>query len=171
MKIIYFAGPFRADTAWGIEKNVRRVEEQAVLMVEKFGIMPLIPHANTRFFHGLGTDELWLEGTMELMRRCDAIYMCPGWEQSDGSQAELAEAEVMGIPVFYHDKYQAMETWLAGSPLSIEFHEGRTGDGVVQIVLDMRSACPRCASTTWTSASGDALPDGNMTLRSCSDCP
>ena len=69
MKIVYFAGPYRADTAWAIEQNVRRVEEQAVLLVEKFGIMPLIPHANTRFFHGLGTDELWLEGTMELMRR------------------------------------------------------------------------------------------------------
>lgn len=171
MKIVYIAGPFRAVTAWGIENNVRRAEEQAVLLVNMFGIMPLIPHANTRFFHGLGSDELWLEGTMELMRRCDAIYMCPGWEQSEGSKAELAEAKSLGIPAFYHDKYEEIGTWLTANPLSIEFHDGRPAEGAVQVVVDMRSACPGCGSTGWTSATGDALTDGNMQLRSCSDCP
>lgn len=68
MKLIYLAGPFRATTGWGIEQNVRRAEVVA-LELWKMGVAVLCPHANTRMFHGEAPDELWLEGTMEMLRR------------------------------------------------------------------------------------------------------
>jgi hypothetical protein len=113
MKIIYIAGPFRADTAWEIEQNVRRAEEHAAMLVRTFAVMPMIPHANTRYFHGLGEDSFWLEGTLELMRRCDAIYLCPGWEFSTGSKGERAEAERLSMPVFLHGEKSVIRRWLA----------------------------------------------------------
>lgn len=98
MKIIYVAGPFRADTAWGVEQNVRRAEE-AGLRIAHAGASPLIPHANTRFFHGELSDEFWLAATMELLRRSDAIYLLPQWDQSLGACQEYEEARRLGLPI------------------------------------------------------------------------
>ncbi len=91
MKIIYIAGPFRAKTAWGIEQNIRRAEEIG-LLVAQAGAMPLIPHTNTRFFHGECTEQFWIDGTMELLRRCDAAVFIPGWGKSSGANGEFNEA-------------------------------------------------------------------------------
>jgi nucleoside 2-deoxyribosyltransferase len=99
MKIVYVAGPFRGATAWEVAENVR-IAERAGLAVARVGFMPLIPHANTAHFHGECTDEFWLSGTMELMRRCDAVLVVYGWGSSAGTLAEMAEAERVGIPVF-----------------------------------------------------------------------
>jgi hypothetical protein len=99
VKVIYLAGPFRGPTAWAIECNVRNAETWA-LEVARAGAMPLCPHTNTRFFHGEGDDRLWLDGTMELLRRCDAIVLVPGWGLSSGARAERDEAERLGLPVF-----------------------------------------------------------------------
>jgi len=112
MKVIYVAGPFRAKNAWEIECNVRRAEDAAALLVMEFGLMPLIPHANTRFFHGMGSDDsFWLEGTLEMMRRCDAVYMLDGWEASSGSCGEKAEAERLGIRVFTSSDHEDIRLW------------------------------------------------------------
>jgi hypothetical protein len=92
MLVIYICGPFTADTAWEIECNIRRAEELG-LEVAKLGMMPLIPHSNTRYFHGQCTDEFWYQGTMELLRRCDALITVPGWENSAGSVAEVKWAK------------------------------------------------------------------------------
>lgn len=97
--VIYVAGPFRGPTAWDIERNVRAAEELA-FQVFRLGAMPLIPHANTRFFHGQGPDEFWLEGTKELLRRCDGMILTDNWEKSAGAIGERAEAMARGMPVF-----------------------------------------------------------------------
>lgn len=97
--VIYVAGPFRGPTAWDIERNVRAAEELA-FEVFKLGAMPLIPHANTRFFHGQGPDAFWLDGTLELLRRCDGMILTDNWETSTGARGERADALARGMPVF-----------------------------------------------------------------------
>src|SRR5512143_3379944 len=87
MIVVYVAGPFRAPTRWAVEQNVRRVEEWG-LKVAELGAMPLMPHCNTRFFDGLLTDEFWLDGTLELLKRCDTAFMVPGWQASSGARGE-----------------------------------------------------------------------------------
>jgi len=100
MKIVYIAGKLRGATSWAIEQNVRYAEGLG-LDVARLGAMPLIPHANTRFFQGECTDQLWLEGTLELLRRSDAVLMVPGWETSQGALGEKKEADQLGKPVFF----------------------------------------------------------------------
>lgn len=112
VKVVYIAGPFRAETAWGIECNIRRAEELG-WWVAFLGAMPLIPHANTRFFHGSMPDEFWLKGTLELMRRCDAVALVDGWEASSGARVEVEEARRLGIPVF--TSIHHLEDWLKGN--------------------------------------------------------
>lgn len=100
MRVVYIAGPFRGPTAWDVERNVRRAEDLAY-EVFQLGAMPMIPHANTRFFHGQGPDAFWLEGTIALLRRCDAVLLTPDWQRSTGAQGERIEALSCGMPVFY----------------------------------------------------------------------
>lgn len=101
MKIIYVAGKFRGKNAWEVFKNVRAAEEVA-FQVASLGAMPLTPHLNTANFDGTLDDKFWLDGTMELLRRCDAVMMVPGWETSTGATAERREAERLGLPIFEH---------------------------------------------------------------------
>ncbi len=111
MKVCYIAGKFTAASPWEIELNVRAAEVAAVGVIAT-GAMPLIPHANTRFFHGLkGTDErFWYDGTLELLRRCDCVYMVPGWKTSKGARAEREEAQRLKLPVF--EDFVHLGMWL-----------------------------------------------------------
>ncbi|HVZ89589.1 MAG TPA: DUF1937 family protein [Polyangia bacterium] len=99
MRVVYVAGRYRAENAWLVAENIRAAERVGY-EVASLGLMPLIPHANTAHFDGTMSPEFWLEGTMELLRRCDAIVMVPGWEQSQGAVAERAEAFRLGKQVF-----------------------------------------------------------------------
>jgi len=99
MKLVYVAGPFRAPNSWEIEQNIRRAETLA-LEVWRAGFAALCPHCNTRFFQGAADDKIWLEGDLEMLRRCDAMILVPGWGKSSGTRAEITEAERLEIPVF-----------------------------------------------------------------------
>jgi hypothetical protein len=102
MKLVYIAGPFRGASAWDIENNIRRAEVVG-FGVAQLGAAPVIPHTMYRFWDGTQTAQFWLDATMDLLRRCDAIVMCEGWEASEGSRAERQEALRMGLQVFYHE--------------------------------------------------------------------
>lgn len=78
----------------------------------------MCPHTNTRFFHGAAPDEVFLEGTLEMMRRSDLVYMLPGWKKSQGSIKEKKEAERLGLPVFFET--WAVIEWLQEEPVPIE---------------------------------------------------
>ncbi|TXH14484.1 MAG: DUF4406 domain-containing protein [Hyphomicrobiaceae bacterium] len=114
MKVIYIAGPFRGPTAWAIEQNVRRAETLA-LKVWQLGAVALCPHTNTRLFDKEADDIVFLDGTMELLRRCDAVLLTDDWQKSSGARAEVEEARSLKRPVFanIHD----LHSWLLGEAL------------------------------------------------------
>jgi nucleoside 2-deoxyribosyltransferase len=99
VKVIYIAGKYRGPNAWAIEQNIRAAEEVAAKVWE-MGHVALCPHANSRHMDGVASDDVFLAGTLELMRRCDAVVLVPNWRDSEGARAEVAEAERLGLPVF-----------------------------------------------------------------------
>lgn len=99
MKLVYVAGPYRGFSAWEIECNIVAARKLGA-KVAQAGAYPVIPHSNTAHFDGLASDELWLNGTLELMRRCDAVVFTTDWQRSSGARAERVEAERMGLPCF-----------------------------------------------------------------------
>jgi nucleoside 2-deoxyribosyltransferase len=111
MRTIYVAGPFKADTDEGVEFNIARAEALGK-EVGKLGASPVIPHANTRSFHKEFPEEFMLEATLELMRRCDAVVLTEGWQESSGTRDEICEANWLGIPVFY--TLFGLKSWLEG---------------------------------------------------------
>lgn len=114
MKLVYVAGPYRANNAWDIEQNIRRAETLA-LEVWRMGCACICPHTNTRFFQGAAPDSRWLEGDLEILRRCDAIIMTLNWQRSSGATAERNLAFDLRLPVLY--TLLDLHQWLTyGSP-------------------------------------------------------
>lgn len=98
IKVVYVAGAFRAKTQWGIMQNVRKAEE-ASLKLWKLGYAVICPHTMTQNFTGECSDEVWLNGCIELLKRADAIYLVDGWEKSEGSLVELNIAHDLGMAI------------------------------------------------------------------------
>ncbi len=103
MKLVYVAGPYRAETREGVAQNVAAARHVGQLCVRK-GWFPVLPTVNTAHFDhdfpGLADDQYWLDGTMELMRRCDAVVLVDGWQYSSGALAEIEEARKLGLKVY-----------------------------------------------------------------------
>ena len=103
MKVIYIAGHYRSDRGeWYVVQNIENAAK-AALVVWRNGGVALCPHKNTALFGGAFDipDKTWLDGDLELLRRCDAIWPQPGWETSNGTKAEVEFAKKHGIPVLY----------------------------------------------------------------------
>lgn len=99
-KLIYVAGPFRGKNNWDIECNIRRAEELALEVWRTPGCAALCPHTSTRFFQGAAPDDVWLDGTLEMLRRCDGVVLTEFWERSSGARTEVRESINLGIPVY-----------------------------------------------------------------------
>ena len=108
-QLVYVAGPYRADTPWKIEQNIRKAEALG-LEVARMGSVPIIPHSMYRFFQDSLPDEFWLAATLEILDQCDALILVEGWPYSEGSKAEKESAERKDIPVFH--KLVDLHRWL-----------------------------------------------------------
>jgi nucleoside 2-deoxyribosyltransferase len=95
--LIYVAGPYRGDVDGNIAK-ARAVAAQCYLA----GFDVICPHMNTaKMDEDTGLpDSFWLQTTLNLLRRCDAVVLVPGWEKSQGTLAEIEYAESVGMPVW-----------------------------------------------------------------------
>lgn len=112
MRLVYVAGPFRGPSHWAIAENIRAAERMA-LEVWRLGAAAICPHLNTAHFQGELPDQVWLEGDLAIVRRCDALLLTPEWERSAGARAEKEFAEHLGLPVFQNS--EALRVWLLPS--------------------------------------------------------
>jgi hypothetical protein len=108
MRVVYIAGPYRSSNpdgksnAWGVQQNVMNAMARA-LDVWRRGHAAVCPHANTMFFQDADgcEDRVWLDGDIEMLRRCDALLTVEGWERSKGATAEVLLAQQIGKPVLH----------------------------------------------------------------------
>lgn len=119
MKLVYVAGPYRGPSTWKIDRNISAAREWG-MAIAMCGSYPVIPHSNTAHFDGTLNDSFWLEGTLELLSRCDCAIFIPGWVKSSGSRGEWILAEKLGIPALDLDEVGVassqtlMVSWLNG---------------------------------------------------------
>lgn len=104
--LIYVAGPYGRRQGLSLEalnKNVTWANKYAAEMLYK-GWIPFVPH-NYHYVHILMAHPLdedkWTDICMSFLPMCNAILMTAGWEHSEGSRRELAEAERLGLAVYY----------------------------------------------------------------------
>ena len=100
MKVIFVSGPYRADTKAGISQNIKNAREAAKELWRQ-GWAVICPHLNTAHFDGVCPDDVWLRGDLEILSRCDAIYMLRNWRDSSGAVAEHDAAVDWGLEIIY----------------------------------------------------------------------
>jgi hypothetical protein len=99
MRLAYIIGPYRATSEHGVVENIRAAEAVAIELWRN-GIAVLCPHKNTALLGGIVPDEVFLEGDVEMLKRCDFAVTLAGWEHSAGSKAEVALCKDRGIQVY-----------------------------------------------------------------------
>jgi len=109
MKVIYVAGPFRGPSHWAIAENIRHAERLALLVWQSGGAA-ICPHLNTAHFQDAAPDDVWLEGDLAILSRCDAVIFTNNWRKSVGACAEHQHAIDHDIPTFYD--IDTLATWI-----------------------------------------------------------
>lgn len=99
-KLIYVAGALNSD-AVGYIQNMHRMIKFA-RDVRRLGYSVYVPCND--FLEGLVDGhfdyEDYFDNSQPILLRCDAVALTPGWENSKGTQREIALAKEKGIPVF-----------------------------------------------------------------------
>jgi len=97
-RLVFLAGPYKGD----VDANVQ-VAEWYSRMIASYhrGWFAVNSHSMTHHLADLDASlrDYFLDSTRELMGRCDAMMLLPGWYNSEGATAEKAEAERMCMPV------------------------------------------------------------------------
>ena len=85
--VVYVAAPYRSNTIDGIWENVITARQYAKRVWEA-GYTALSPHCNSFLMDGLCPDEAFLEGCIELLKRCDYMIV-PSDTISTGMRLEM----------------------------------------------------------------------------------
>jgi hypothetical protein len=101
--IIYIAGPYRSKYGkLGIIRNIWKAR-QVAKELWKMGHTPICPHLNSALLDGIVPDQRFLDGDIEILKRCDAIVLMPGWRKSEGARKEfdIAFEELAAHKIFF----------------------------------------------------------------------
>ena len=99
--VIYVAGPYRAANREMIAYNIA-VARAVAVQTARLGWFPICPHTNTAHFDDdlPNQDQFFLDGTLALLERCDAVVLIEGWRYSAGTLGEIHRARELGMPIF-----------------------------------------------------------------------
>lgn len=99
MRVIYVAGPYRGKTENEVFNNIMRARQVAYKLWQE-GWVVLCPHLNTMLMSDHDV-ERFLQGSLELLKRSDAIYLMKDFRSSVGANAEYELAQKEGLEILY----------------------------------------------------------------------
>ena len=105
-RLIFVSGPYKAKTEGEKAQNIWHAVRVACRLWE-LGFFVICPHTNSAHFESLAKldESIWLEGGLEMLSRCDCVFMLSGWEESEGSVVEYNLAQELELPIYYEDSY------------------------------------------------------------------
>ena len=125
MKAIYVSGKYSAPAAYARHRHIHLAWEEALRLWAIPGVYAVCPHANTMHMDGITGEgpaadyEKFILADLDLLARCDAIWMMRGWQDSKGAVRERAHAYQLGKKIFYADWHDARDVkeWLQAHSL------------------------------------------------------
>ena len=98
MKVIYIAGKYTGKCENDVYTNIQTARIEAEF-VWAMGGMAFCPHMNSAFMGGITDNQNFYEGDIEMLKRCDAIYLITCWQDSWGASREKELAEKLGMTI------------------------------------------------------------------------
>lgn len=118
--LIYLAGPIRPLKGRTVKENCDIAKDIALELWGK-GHAVICPHANTDLPMDIAEKafepNVWLDGDLVMVARCDAVVVCPDWEGSHGIQGEIEFAQARNIPVYFYPDIPAPHPTEVNSPI------------------------------------------------------
>lgn len=103
-KLIYVAHPFQ-----GKQENVQKTEKIILQLIKLYPDYTFFsPLHATGFYYFAKTYEEGMKDCIELLSRCDELWLCHGWEQSKGCNIEYNYANEHGMPIRLVDEILAI---------------------------------------------------------------
>ncbi|HBG38941.1 MULTISPECIES: DUF4406 domain-containing protein [Clostridium] len=101
MKKVYVAHPYN-----GLEQNKKDVENIIKNLVTANPNIAFISPIHTfGYLYDYVSYEKGMEYCFEVLKNCNELLLCIGWENSRGCKMEKEFAEEHNIPVRYYDEY------------------------------------------------------------------
>ena len=98
--LVYISGPYTSKTLRGVQQNIELASNLAYKYWMK-GYTVICPHKNTAFFGGDDNTELWQNGDLEILSKCDIIVMMKNWTDSKGAKIEYQYAKELGKKIIF----------------------------------------------------------------------
>ncbi len=105
MKVAYICAPYRAATDSERWHNIERARRAAEYMWS-LGYAVICPHMNSAFMSGAASEKAFLDGYVEIVKRCDLVAVMDaeldmGFTITSGMRAEIKAAVEAGKDVFW----------------------------------------------------------------------
>jgi hypothetical protein len=103
MYTIYVAGPYSSN--WKLFKKINILinifkARKVAKKLWKCGYTVVCPHSNTAFFDNISY-EIFIEGYINILKKCDILIVLPNYKNSKGTIAEIITAKSNLIPQWY----------------------------------------------------------------------
>lgn len=98
MKVVYVAGKYSSDSPDEVFENIYLARYYAKQLWLK-GYAVICPHLNSFFMDGTVLYLDFLKGDLEIIRRCDMVFLLPNWRESRGAVMEHEYARSLGIEI------------------------------------------------------------------------
>ena len=99
MKVVYLASPYSADNDWQKYQNIQNAHLVAKWIWAN-GIVCISPVSNSAWMEGDIDEQVFIDGDIEILKRCDAVFLSNNWENSNGCNGECDYAKKNNIPIF-----------------------------------------------------------------------
>lgn len=98
--LVYIAGALRGDIPTYISNCSKMIRYGE--LVRRTGYSVFIPCLDVLQGIVMGDMEFedYFNNSFSILPRCDAVFLVPGWEESEGTNKEMALADSLNIPIF-----------------------------------------------------------------------
>ena len=99
MKVAYIIGPLHASSVHNRIKNIRKAEEFSIALWSA-GFAVICPHLNSGLLQGASDEQNFIDGYLELLKRCNFAVALDGWTNSKGSLHEIEYCRKNKISIY-----------------------------------------------------------------------